>query len=429
MKIIGIMTGNSMDACDIVLTEFDGTKITDLCPLTVPFSNDMRDKMDFLRHQINDEKISMADLERLPEFNAIHDEYVKQVADCVNRLVMENHLNTKEIDAIGFHGKTLDHCPPSVARKKNIAPYTLQIGSGQMLADLTGIPVIYDFRSDDLINGGEAAPLAPPHNNNIALCYGLTDAIFYNAGNTSNLSVISGGQAVQGWDAGPFNEFIDKLVRTYTKDVCDLDGKYGKKGQLKTDLLDTLFNNSAITPSGENFYLLPPPRSGDPAFYRYQEIKEFQNPENLNDVIRTAEYFSAYLAVYTLKFITDKIQMPSNFILFGGGWHNPVCMDDFNALLKGEGYVLPQHKEDFKQIVGRFKEEPKTHISDLGTYMEARIFADTARYYLQEKTWTTPELTGCTRSVVLGTMRRPHEGLVNDKINRAAKGWQEKQRD
>lgn len=301
------MTGNSMDACDIVLTEFDGTKITDLCPLTVPFSNDMRDKMDFLRHQINDEKISMADLERLPEFNAIHDEYVKQVADCVNRLVMENHLNIKEIDAIGFHGKTLDHCPPSVARKKNIAPYTLQIGSGQMLADLTGIPVIYDFRSDDLINGGEAAPLAPPHNNNIALCYGLTDAIFYNAGNTSNLSVISGGQAVQGWDAGPFNEFIDKLVRTYTKDVCDLDGKYGKKGQLKTDLLDTLFNNSAITPSGENFYLLPPPRSGDPAFYRYQEIKEFQNPENLNDVIRTAEYFSAYLKDSVYKLLCDRI--------------------------------------------------------------------------------------------------------------------------
>ena len=72
----------------------------------------------------------------------------------------------REIAAIGFHGQTCDHFPPSAAGGSE--PYTLQVGDPRLLADLTGIPVIYDFRSDDLMNGGEGAPLAPLHNRRIA---------------------------------------------------------------------------------------------------------------------------------------------------------------------------------------------------------------------------------------------------------------------
>ena len=87
---------------------------------------------------------------------------------------------------------------------------------------------------------------------------------------------------------------------------------------------------------------------------------------------------------------------------------------------------MPQHKEIFKQICSRFKQKPTAQISDLGKYMEARLFADLARYYLEKKTWTSPELTGCKKPVVLGTMRRPFQGMIDDRISRAAKGWQQK---
>lgn len=411
-KIIGIMTGNSMDACDVVLTEFRGDKITDLCAYTKDFCDDMRHKMDFLRHKVNVDKIAMQDLLNLPEFDEIHDEYVSHVADCVNTLIEKNNLKKSDIDAIGFHGKTLDHNPPE---------YTLQIGSGQMLADLTQIPVIYDFRSDDIMQGGQGAPLVPPHNANIAKNFGFENAVFYNAGNTSNLAVVVNGTAVQGFDAGPFNEFNDKLVRVYKKEPCDFDGKYGKNGKLLQDLLNELFYKSA-TVDGQNFYLLPPPKSGDPAIYNF-DFKIDDN--NFCDVLQTSEYFSAYVAVYSLKYIN---KLPSDFVLFGGGWNNPVCKKAFDDLLSGKAFVLPEHKDDFDKILSRFEKKPTTVISDLGKYMEARLFADLARYYLINKNWTTPELTGCKKSVVLGIVRKPNQDAIDDKINRAAKGWQNKNR-
>lgn len=423
MDIIGIMTGNSMDACDIVLTRFEGEKIIDLYSHTRDFSNSMRADMDFLRHKINDECISMAELDALPEFHRIHDQYMKEVADTVNEMLDKNGIDRKSITAIGFHGKTLDHCPPSIAAKKAVKPYTLQIGSGQMLADLTGIPVVYDFRSDDIMAGGEGAPLVPPHNKNIAKSLGLTDAIFFNAGNTSNLSIMS-GDTLLGWDAGPFNEFVDKLVRKNTSDVCDLDGKYGKQGTVDMNLVKILFDTSATTAAGDNFYNITPPRSSDPKWYHFDKIAEFVKPTNLNNSIRTAEFFSAYTAAYTLRFVPTDVKMPSDFILFGGGWNNPICLSDFKELLMGTATVLPEHEEIFKTIRGRFSKTPTAQISTLGKFMEARLFADTARYFLEQKTWSTPALTGCKYPTVLGRKAEPKtistSLLYEDKINRAA---------
>ena len=427
-RIIGIMTGNSLDAVDVVLTEFsDQDEIHDIAGLSVPYPISLRNALLTLRCLVNEDDIDMDTLQSLPLFLETHDSYLHVVSQAVLKLLSDHQISPSSIDAIGFHGQTLDHCGPSLCPEKNDFPYTLQMGSGQKLADLTGIPVIYDFRSDEIISGGEGAPLVPPHNKHIAEGLGLKSAVFYNAGNTSNLAIVT-EKTLLGWDAGPFNEFTDKLIRRNTSDPYDENGKYGSKGKLKPELLRELFEKSARTPGGHNFYLVKPPRSGDPRWYQFEKIAAFQNPVDFNDVVYTSEYFAAYTAVFTLQFVPKSIELPNHFILFGGGWHNPVCFNEFKKLLSGDGYVLPQHKSIFKQICTRFKEKPAVYISDLGKYMEARLFADLARYYLEKKTWTTYELTGCKTPVVLGTMRRPFQGLIDDRISRAAKGWQKKER-
>ncbi len=423
MHIIGIMTGNSMDAIDCVLTEFSDKGMYDIASYSADFSNDMRDKVEHLRYLVNNKKLSMNKFGARADFNKIHDEYIQLIADCVNELVLQSGLKKSEIDAIGFHGKTLAHLPPSIAKSKK-KHYTLQIGSGQMLADLTGIRVIYDFRSDDIIAGGEGAPLAPPHNAHIAQQYDAMDSIFSNAGNIANLSIIQNGQAIQGWDAGPFNDFTDKLIRTYTDLPFDINGQIGRQGKLLPDLLAELFEKSARTPDDKNYYDLPPEKSSDPAHFRYAQIKAFQNPDNLADIVYTSEYFAAYIIAHSLQYATI---LPPKFILFGGGWHNPICLETFRKLLTGKAYVLPQHTALFKKIRNRFgPNNISITLSDLGKYMEARLMGDLAYCYLMHQTWTTPELTGCSHPVVLGVSRMPGEGPVNDKINRAAKGWQSK---
>ncbi|MBR6327851.1 MAG: anhydro-N-acetylmuramic acid kinase, partial [Alphaproteobacteria bacterium] len=253
-RIIGNMTGNSMDAIDLVLTEFDGDKMTDICTFTRPYTKDMQQKIENLRAKVFSK--TAEEIENIEEFQAVHDDYVSQVAECINEMCKQNNVDKTTIDAIGFHGKTLDHNPPSKANIDCSEPYTLQIGSGQMLADLTNIPVVYDFRSDPLMAGFDGAPLVPPHNAHISASEG--DGIYYNGGNTSNFAVINDGVAQIGADAGPFNEYTDNFIRQHSNESFDKDGKFGKKGSLNPELLQEIFA------CGRSFYEAPLPKSGDP---------------------------------------------------------------------------------------------------------------------------------------------------------------------
>ena len=425
-QIIGVMTGNSMDAVDVVLTVFEGGKMTDKAERSLPYPKELHDDFIALRQMIlgthGANALSMQDLKKMPLFQKTHDAYIRLVAKTVDELIALNGLNRAAVTAIGFHGQTLDHYPPSVAGTSDTV-YTLQIGSGQMLADLTGIPVIYDFRSDDMMNGGEGAPLAPMHNKNIAAGLGLSESVFFNAGNTSNIAVVA-GDCVLGWDAGPFNEFPDKIVRAVKGQECDFDGRFGLCGQVDMDGVRHLFETAAVTADGRNFLNLVPPKSSDPSWYRMPP--EFLSADNFENNLATAEFFGAYAAAYTLKFIPEDIPMPSDFVLFGGGWLNPVCRRAFEDILTGRAPVLPEHEAVFDAIRARFKKPPAFEISRLSKYMEARICADLARYFLDGRPWFAKPLKPGHKSVVLGVCRKPFQEAQNDQINRAAKGWQDK---
>lgn len=414
-RIIGIMTGNSMDAMDMVLTEFSGSKMRDICSFSTPYNQQMQQQTENLRRLVFNRNKS--EILALPEFQEWHEEYIRLLADAVNQMCKQHHLDKAQIDAIGFHGKTLDHNPPSKAKAEHTLPYTLQAGSGQMLADLTGIKVVSDFRSAPLMAGYEGAPLVAPHNAHIALTEG--DGIYFNGGNTSNFAVICNGKALISTDAGPFNEYTDNFVRSHTADSCDYNGKYGKSGVISEPHLQKLFELC------RPYYELALPKSGDPAYYHKEQVFTLLNDLSFNNAVRTLEYFAAYIAAHALTLTPDNIPLPPQIVLFGGGWKNPLVLQSFTDILSGNGYILPEQQLQFARLRQRLS-APAVKFSAFGQFMEARLFADMAYYRLQNKVWELPELLSTPKPILCGQIAAPQakRATYTDQVNLAAKDWQ-----
>lgn len=416
MITVGVMTGNSLDAVDAVLTRFDGIRMTDPAACSLPYPAELRNGFLMLRERIARREYDVSFLKNDDFFASVLNRYTDLVAETVNTLC--RGFDKAEIAAIGLHGQTCGHFPPSVAG--NAAPYTLQVFDPARLAALAGLPVIYDFRSDDMANGGEGAPLAPIHNAHIAADLkekGLFPVAFCNAGNTGNIAVISetaGGKSITaGWDTGPFNHFADALTRFGVNEPCDWNGRFGGRGRIVPELLDELFDTAAVTGNGENFYLLPPPKSSDPDWYRLNAA-DICTRFGFENALRTVEYLGAYGFMTALSMIGENVEMPQSFLLFGGGWKNPLVLKDFTALINGESFVLPRHAKAFARVRSRFPRPPAVDFSDRygysGTYMEARIFADMARCRITGEPFSFPETTGCKSPTVAGIYVLPPAG-------------------
>lgn len=457
---VGVMTGNSLDAADVVLTKIDrDLTIEDVCTHSKTSSKALTFFLNKLREVINRCKGDMlssvqsfdnlqlvepqAYLDELTgqhehpiTFAVVVDAYMEFVATAIAELraKVKNQYGEKytdAIDIIGFHGQTCAHYPPAIAKTKDRhAVYTVQIGNGQQLADITGIPVVYDFRSDDLMNAGEAAPFATVHHQHLAMQArkkGVFPLAFCNAGNTGNISIIStlaGSDAVKvtGWDTAPFNNYPDKLMQAECGETCDYDGRMGAQGTIHTELLRVLFERAVVTKNKDNYLLMPPPKSSDPEWYVLLPELLGSAPIagevlSLADRIRTAEYFAVYAFVHSLSLLSDDITMPDHFALCGGGWKNPVCRNHFVGLLKAEpgNPELPEHVALFsalrKRIGGSPIIFPSSQVGFDGTAMEARIFADAAVCRIMGVPFTRPETTGAKSDTICGMLCFPE----NDK--------------
>ncbi len=472
---IGIMTGNSLDAADVVLTAFhESGKIRDLAFYSLASPEWLFHALKDLRAAINRADGDMDQIAKEYRYNVAgkyssfdevlqaYMEFILQAVEGLRQKLKNDktipaEYDTSSIDLIGFHGQTCAHAPPS-ARGKDAA-FTVQIGDGQWLADATGITTVNDFRSDDIMHGGEGAPFAPMHNRHIAKDLentGQFPICFINGGNTSNIANVtydkSGHITVVGWDAGPFNHFPDMLMRQEKNMPCDKDGKIGGTGKINMALLEKLFHGSAKTQNGDNFYLLPPPKSSDPQWYKLiPELTDASSP--LEDRLRTAEYLSAYALYHSLGHTDASLEMPIHFAVFGGGWKNPVTFRHFQDLLQGDfesAPVLEGHKKWFAAIHARIHKKSKPVLKWSNQYgfdgaaMEARIFADMARCKAMGIPFTNKDITGAARPVICGVVHYPKksklnatanlrewmiedqktdQGLSDPRWSRAAKGW------
>ena len=228
---IGIMSGTSMDGIDAVLAEIsDDGQTAVLCHKDVPFEKTLKN--------------TYFDLQA-PSQNELHKEALaaNQLAQhyhlaCI-AILEEAKLQPSDIRAIGAHGQTIRHQPQA----HDGIGYTKQSLNPALLAELTGIDVIADFRSRDIAAGGQGAPLVPAFH---AAQFGSKeDLAILNIGGIANLSLIPANspENIIGFDCGPGNVLMDHWIKQSLGQSFDDDGQWAAKGQVIEKLLDSMLSD------------------------------------------------------------------------------------------------------------------------------------------------------------------------------------------
>lgn len=419
MLVIGVMTGNSLDAADCVLSRITDTCIEDIAFFSLPYKHILREKLNALRALFKVKETNFSDILYSPLYAQTLNAYSLHITESVQCLLREHGFYSRDVSLIGLHGQTLHHMPPSIIGRRH-TPFSLQLADARAIADFTGIPVVSDFRSDDIMNGGEGAPFAPMHLMTLARARDYTSCIFMNAGNTGNVANIykdaSDIYYADGWDAGPFNHFPDMLTRAETSETFDVDGAIGAKGTIHTDILRQYQTSAALTSEGKNFFTLEPPKSSDPAHYHMPAGFHNNTAISLPDRMRTAVYASVYHLFHTLSFRKSCIPKPEALILSGGGWKNPIARDDLSALVHGS-VTHPILAEDLslfqgvRDSLGCPDIISADAIGFTADATEARIFADAAYKFLHAVPFSRPSVTGVNKPTVCGTIRFPHDNI------------------
>ena len=187
MLFIGLMSGTSLDGVDGILTSFNGVQHA----AYVPFPDNLKQELLALQ--------STSDNEIHREALAAN-QLVRLYADCVQQLLQAAKVAASDVRAVGAHGQTIRHLPAS--------GYTRQINNPALLAELTGIAVIADFRSRDIAAGGQGAPLVPAFHQAVFGCDTQTRVVA-NIGGISNISILKANGEVSGFDTGPGNLLMD----------------------------------------------------------------------------------------------------------------------------------------------------------------------------------------------------------------------------
>ena len=215
VQAIGLMSGTSLDGLDICFASFEKKKDWNFQILkaeTLPYSKNWEDKLRNSIHLSSEELLEL------------HSEYGFYLGQKVREFIGRNHL--KNIDLIASHGHTVFHQP----KKK----FTLQIGDGRAIKIETGLPVIYDFRSQDVLMGGNGAPLVPIGDE---LLFSDYDACL-NLGGFSNISLKQNGKRIA-FDIAPVNIVLNRLANKFNKNF-DENGDLARKGNIDQDLLNKL---------------------------------------------------------------------------------------------------------------------------------------------------------------------------------------------
>ncbi|MBX9871955.1 MAG: anhydro-N-acetylmuramic acid kinase [Burkholderiaceae bacterium] len=236
-SFIGLMSGTSLDGVDGVLADIDG-RLRVRAHAYRPFPDALRAELLAL-NQSGPDELHRAALAA----NAL----VQLYAQVVKQLLQDTGLPASQVRAIGAHGQTLRHRPGLF----DGTGYTLQLNNPALLAELTGIAVVADFRSRDIAAGGQGAPLVPAFHQAIFGRRDVTVAVL-NIGGISNLSVLT-DTGVLGFDCGPGNALLDHWCQLHTGQAYDAAGQWAASGRVHEALLRDLLQ--------EPYFGQPPPKS------------------------------------------------------------------------------------------------------------------------------------------------------------------------
>ena len=308
---IGLMSGTSLDGIDAVLAKIENAGDTSLLgSISLAFSPELRK--------------ALLDLQS-PGPNEIHREnqaanaLALAYADAVKRLLAQTKLSASDISAIGAHGQTIRH----QADLAHHLAYTHQTLNPALLAELTEIDVIADFRSRDLAAGGHGAPLVPAFHaqqfdadKNIAVL---------NLGGIANLTLLPKDTEVKGFDCGPGNMLMDAWIAEQQGHTFDENGTWASQGKVNQALLARMMTDS--------FFAKAPPKSTGRDDFHLEWLQKYIGAENINseDVQATLMQLTVDSSLQAVLRYAPQTQI---LIVCGGGARNTALLDLFKTRAK-----------------------------------------------------------------------------------------------
>jgi anhydro-N-acetylmuramic acid kinase len=305
-NVIGLMSGTSLDGVDAAFLTTDGEGVA-VCgaALTAPYDADLRAVL----HAAIAEARKVAEGAPVPHSIREAERRVTEAhAEAVTALLVKAGRAARDVALIGFHGQTILHRPER--------RWTWQIGDGALLARLTGIDVVNDFRLADVKAGGQGAPLVPLfHAALVREAKVLSPPVaVVNIGGVANVTYV--GETVLAFDTGPGNAPIDDWAQRHTGKPVDENGTLASAGNVDSRVLDAMLAHA--------FFEKKPPKSLDRMDFGTAAVQHL----NAADGAATLTAFTAASIARAREYFPEPA---TAWIVCGGGRHNPVLMDQLRA--------------------------------------------------------------------------------------------------
>lgn len=361
---VGLMSGTSLDGVDGVLAQAQpGRLLQGRAHVHLPFDAHLRSALLDLNTAGPDE-IHRGALAA----NAL----MRLYAEVVAQLRQAAGLKPGQVRALGAHGQTVRHRPGEF----DGTGYTVQLINGALLAELTGVDVVCDFRSRDLAAGGQGAPLVPGFH---AACFGKPgqDVAVLNVGGIANLTLLPAQGPVGGFDCGPGNVLMDLWCQRHRGQAFDADGTWAASGRVRPELL-------ARWLSDPFFAQAPPKSTGRDLFHASWLAARVSDDTDAADVMATLAELTAAAAMQALK-----RHAPHTSLVYvcGGGAHNRHLMNRL-AELAGAGLQL----------------QTTTGAGIPPDQVEALAFAWLAERFVNREPGNLPAVTGARGARRLGAL-------------------------
>ncbi|MDP2207057.1 MAG: anhydro-N-acetylmuramic acid kinase [Alphaproteobacteria bacterium] len=353
-RVIGLMSGTSLDGIDAALLTTDGeSQIVREGFMSVPYDEGLRAR---IRSCLN------LPAGRRGDAAAVERELTEAHAQAIGKLMAAH--KSSPVDLIGFHGQTIAHDP---ARG-----YTCQLGDGALLAQMTGIRVVNDFRSNDVAAGGQGAPLAPVYHRALSAQLGKP-CCFLNIGGVANLTYIGAAGEVIAFDTGAGNALIDDWMLAKTGKKFDSNGETAATGNADEAVLAQMMSHA--------FFAAPPPKSLD----RNDFVSNVWQNLSTEDGAATLTAFTVRGILHAAEHLPQK---PLRWIVSGGGRLNAAIMQ---GLQQGLGVPV----------------NPIEDIGFDGDAIEAEAFAYMAVRSLRGLPISFPGTTAAPREMSGGVLHEP----------------------
>ncbi len=314
MRVLGFMSGTSLDAIDMAVIETDGEAVQAFGPAgeaALP---------EALRERVLDAVEAGRRWQRgAPEPNSfaeLEDAVADAHFEAADAFLRAQGLAWSDIDLIGFHGQTVLHEQPQGGANGR----TRQLGDGARLARRAGVPVAFDFRSADVAAGGHGAPLAPVYHQALLGRAGLPPpSAVLNLGGVANLTLTNAAGAITALDTGPGNGLLDLWAERHGRGRYDAGGALARAGRIDTAVLARLMAHP--------YFHQPAPKSLD----RYDFTLEAVGPLTAEDGAATLTAFTAEAVALALR---QAGWAGAAVIAAGGGRRNPALLAELGLRIR-----------------------------------------------------------------------------------------------